>query len=489
METTLATCNLSSLEEYIPSSSNPWNKQTINHLYRRVAFGIIPNEINETLLKTPSQVVDDLIDEAVTIDPTPAPVWGYWYKDEILANDRKLSIVTQEWREQMVEDCLENNLRERLTLFWSNHFVTQYTSIIAGANVYQYYNVLQRHAIGNFRDFTREIGLSTAMLDYLNGNENSKDSPNENYARELYELFTLGVDNGYTQDDITETARALTGYNTEIDRWGPFTFDKDDFDDGEKTIFGQTGNWGYDDVIDILFDTHADKIAVFICGKLYQYFVDQIIDDAIVSELAEVFLANDFELEPVLRMLFKSQHFFDTATYGVIIKSPMDLLVSFVKEGGFTISSSFPILIRIRNAADDLGQSLFNPIDVAGWQGDKDWIASNTLINRWDTLSSYLRQAQVGDESAFQTLAISLMGGDQTANDVELISKTIIDHYLPVELLTTAVEYKEGLTIFKRNVPSNYFEDGSWNLSWDTVSDQVYDLLNYIITIPEFQLK
>ena len=167
----------------------------------------------------------------------------------------------------------------------------------------------------------------------------------------------------------------------------------------------------------------------------------------------------------------------------------MDLLVSFVKEGGFTISSSFPILIRIRNAADDLGQSLFNPIDVAGWQGDTDWIASNTLISRWDTLSGYLRQAQVGDESAFQTLAISLMGGDQTANDVELISKTIIDHYLPVELLTTAVEYKEGLAIFKRDVPSNYFEDGSWNLSWDTVADQVYDLLNYIITIPEFQLK
>ena len=238
-----------------------------------------------------------------------------------------------------------------------------------------------------------------------------------------------------------------------------------------------------------MFETHSDRIARFICGKLYQYFVDKVINEAIVNELATILTDNNFEIEPVLSTLFKSKHFFDVATYGVIIKSPMDLLISFVKEGGFTIRNTYPILIRMRNAAEDLGQSLFNPIDVAGWQGDTDWIASNTLISRWDTLGTYLRQAQLGDEIAFQRLAISLMGGDETSNDPSLISRTIINYYLPNELLADAVEYKEGLEIFKRNVPVNYFDDGSWNLSWDTVPDQVYDLLKYIVTIPEFQLK
>ena len=303
MSPSLTSCNSSSLDEYVPSNSNPWDKQKINHLYRRAAFGITPDEINTVLSTPPIEVIENLIDEAISANPTPAPEWGFWYRDEMQENGLSLSIVTQEWREQMVIDCFENNLRERLTLFWSNHFVTQYTSYIAGANTYQYYNLIQRYAIGNFKEFTREMGLSTAMLRYLNGNENTKNSPNENYARELYELFTLGVDNGYTQNDITETARALTGYNTEVVRWGPYAFDENNFDNEEKTIFNQTGNWGYDDVINILFDTHSDRIARFICGKLYQYFVDKVIDEAIVNELATIFLDNNFEIAPVLSKL------------------------------------------------------------------------------------------------------------------------------------------------------------------------------------------
>ncbi len=489
MSATTNDCNLSDLTIYAPSSDNPWNKQKINHLYRRVAFGIDPSEIERVLSLTPSQVVNGIISEAINMEPTPAPIWGYWYKDEMAANNLKLSVVTQQWRAQIVNDFFANNLRERLTLFWSNHFVVQYTSSISGAGIFQYYNLLQRHAIGNFKDFTREVGLSSAMLRYLNGNENTKDSPNENYARELYELFTLGVDNGYTQDDITETARALTGYNTEVERWGPYAFDEKNFDDGEKTIFGQTGNWGYDDVINILFDTYPLEIARFICGKLYQYFVDKVINTAIVDSLAIHFVANNFEIAAVLNLLFKSEHFFDEATYGVIIKSPFDVLVSFVKEGGLTINSGYPIDLRLRDAATNLGQSILNPIDVAGWQGDTDWIASNTLVLRWDTLNVFLRQAQVGDDTAFQRLAVFIMDGDETANDPSVISKTIIDYYLPNELPANATEYTEGLAIFKDRVPVNYFEDGSWNLTWDTVADQVLDLLYYVITIPEFQLK
>jgi len=486
------TCNTATLEVYSPSDANPWDMQKVAHLYRRADFGATPEMIKEALQKTPEQVVNQIITEASNTTTTPAPAWGYWYKTEMEANGVKNSVaINQTWKDQMTTDFLEGNLRDRLTLFWSNHFVTQSTQYVGAANAFQYYNLLQRHSIGNFKEFTAEIGLGKAMLEYLNGNENKKESPNENYARELYELFTLGVDNGYTQDDITETSRALTGYNSQPEAWGPYVFNEEDFDNNEKTIFGQTGNWGYDDVINILFEQHPDKIAIFICGKLYQYFVDHEINEIIVKELADIFLANDFEIAPVLSRLFKSEHFFDSSTFGVLIKSPIDLMIPFVKELELEYSS-FPIITRIKYASEDLGQNLLDPIDVKGWRRDTSWIASNTLIARWDYLELFLRQAWVSNKTVFQKFAVNIMGGDQASNynDPDLISKTIVDHLLPNSFTDNATEYEEALISFKRKIPENYFDDGSWNLSWeDEVIDQVYDLLLFTINLPEFQLK
>ena len=155
----------------------------------------------------------------------------------------------------------------------------------------------------------------------------TKNNPNENYARELYELFTLGEGNGYSQEDITETARALTGYNRFKTYLGVIEFNENSFDKGKKTIFGQTGNWGYKDVIDILFENKKDLIADFICTKIYRYFVSPQIDSSTVSDMAETFKQNEFELKPVLKQLFKSEHFFDPANNNVMIKSPIDMML------------------------------------------------------------------------------------------------------------------------------------------------------------------
>ena len=141
------------------------------------------------------------------------------------------------------KDLLNNGLHARLTFFWLNHFVTQYGEYRCPSYMYQYYTTLQKHAIGNFKEFVREIGLTPAMLTFLNNLENTRKRPNENYARELYELFTLGEDIGYNQSDIEETSRAMTGYNLREDRCGPISFDPTTFDNGIKTIFGRTGNW------------------------------------------------------------------------------------------------------------------------------------------------------------------------------------------------------------------------------------------------------
>ena len=214
--------------------------------------------------------------------------------------------------------------------------------------LYYYINCLQRNAIGNFRTLISEIGLTNAMLFYLDGAFNNGNNPNENYARELYELFTLGEGNGYTEEDIVETARALSGYTDRGEEGcSPVNYRADRHDNGEKTILGQTGNWDYDDVIEILFTQRSNEIANYICSKLYQFFVHPDIDDeagnarTIIEGLAATFTANNFELAPVLRQLFKSEHFFDDDAVGVIIKSPFDLYFNLIKELGLPIMTAW----------------------------------------------------------------------------------------------------------------------------------------------------
>lgn len=485
--TTLTTCNVAPITAFIPSGTKPWDEQKVNHLYRRIGFGATRAMITEALSQSPSQVVDTLVDEAVAKDPTPAPPWAFWNRQQFRNAATKPFQRRNLWKNQMVDDLFKNNLRDRMTLFWSNHFVTEDGSYNSPGYLFQYYNLLQLHAMGNFKDFTRDIGLSNAMLIYLNGRQNSKNKPNENYARELYELFTLGVDNGYTQQDIEETARALTGYNNRSELWAPITFNENRFDKGQKTIFGKRGNWGYDDVIDILFEERSDQIAQFICTKLYKYFVSPEINEDIIAQLATTFIDNNFEIAPVLRRLFKSQHFFDENTFGVLIKSPADVQISFVKELDLTINTGFELNNRIRGGCSLLGQALLSPIDVAGWQGDTSWIGSSTLAARWDLLNRYIFVAWRTNREQFRTIATNIVGTN--TNDAVQISKQIVDHFLSKELLNDT-DYAQALEIFKDQVPDNYFEDGTWVLTRSgSVPRQVYELLLFIIKIPEFQLK
>jgi len=486
MMTTNTSCNVASLAVYSPTNSNPWNRQKVNHLYRRLGFGASPEMVNNALNQNPSTLIDDLIDEAVNANPTPAPVWGYWIKDDFDATPENPFEYRRDWKNQMVSDMFQNNLRDRLTLFWSNHFVTEDNVYNSPAYLFQYYNLLQFHSLGNFKTFVTDIGLSSAMLIYLNGFQNTKNRPNENYGRELYELFTLGVDNGYTQNDIVETARALTGWNKREQRWGPITFDTNKFDNQTKTIFDQEGNWEYSDVINILFEQRTTQIAQFICNKLYRYFISPIVNEDIVNQLSQTFLDNNFEIAPVLRQLFKSEHFFDEKSQGVLIKSPVDVQINFFKDLDFELPADFEFNNKLRGGCEELGQNLLRPVDVAGWQGDRDWIDSSTLTIRWDRINWYLWRAWRHNEEQFRTLAKGIVKGN--SNDVELVSRSIVDNFLTKEL-TSSTEYSQALEIFKDQVPQNYFDDGIWDLDWPVVPTQVYKLLRFLITIPEFQLK
>ena len=381
-------CNTSTLAPY----TTPLDKYRAAHLYRRLGFSASVQSINDAVGADASTLVNSLINEAVTMAPTPAPVWADWNNSNYPADDDLARQVkraqAEEWRISYTNGLLNNNLRERLSFFWSNHFVTELDVYDCNSFLYYYVNCLQRNAIGNFRTFVSEIGLTSAMLYYLDGVYNNGNNPNENYARELYELFSLGEGNGYTEEDIIETAKALTGY-VERGEIGcePVLFDPTRFDAGPKTILGQTGNWGYDDVINILFQERPNEIAGFICEKLYEYFVHpDSSDDAgnaqmIISEMANTFVASNFEIAPVLAQLFSSEHFFDDEAIGVIIKSPFDIYLNLINETNFAYDNG--TLLNVIDTSRLLGQELFDPVDVAGWQRNRTWINTNFMIGRW----------------------------------------------------------------------------------------------------------
>lgn len=480
-------CNTSSLNSYIPSASKPWDMKRANHVYRRLAFGADLKELNKALAMEPQVLINSLVDNAKVLPVTDAPDWANKTRQDYIDEGKDFGEENgnnkREWRVQGVNDLLSDDLRGRLTLFWHNHFVTELGVYSCSNYLYNYYNILQTHALGNFKDFVRAIGISDAMLIYLNGFENTANEPNENYARELYELFTLGVDNGYTQADIVETSKALTGYNRKTDGFcSPIYFNNNTFNSDPKTIFGKTGNWDYDDVIDILFEEKAPLIAKFICTKIYKYFVSPVINESIIDDLASVFVI-DFEISTVLKRLFKSEHFFDDEAIGTIIKSPYDVTHNYMKVTNFTIKEENKITVYSLNRI--AGQELFNPVDVAGWQGDRDWINSSTLGGRWQGLEFFIQHTWRNYREELRDFAID---SSSSSNDPAIVTKSIIDRFVPKEL-HTQTDYDIATDIFKGDIPQNYYDDGIWNLNWDEVPSQVVLLLLHVTKIPEFQLK
>jgi uncharacterized protein (DUF1800 family) len=494
----LINCNTSSLAP----QTTPLTQQQVAHLYRRLGFSASVETINAQTGQTAGPLIDTLINEALGLAPIPAPEWANWNDSNYPADGDAARALRRAQRDELAlayaNSMITNNLRDRLSFFWSNHFVTELGIYECNAFLYEYLNCLQRNAIGNFRTFISEIGLTSAMLYYLDGARNNGNNPNENYARELYELFSLGEGNGYTEEDIIETARALTGYvergelGCELVR-----FRADRFDAGTKTILGQTGTWGYDDVITVLFDQRPQEIAEFICRKLYEFFVHPDSRDEannaqnIIDGMAATFVANNFELAPVLSQLFKSQHFFDEEAIGVIIKSPYDFYFNILKESSFSYNDT--TLASFINYAGLLSQEMFNPIDVAGWQRDRSWINTNFMIGRWLTIESIMEEMYAEDNEQFRDFGLSITGDDgMTSNNPDVIARPIIDFVLPKGLLNES-EYEKAFAIFRADVDPSYYEGGddeSWTLmTWAQAPFQVQLLLQYLVRQPEFQLK
>ena len=487
-------CTTGSIAPYIPSAEAPWDRRRIQHLYSRLGYGANTDQIDQAMLKLPSQLVNELVEAALNADPIAAPPWAYWTRDDYAEDQEDFFVQQAEFRvsfgNDWIQDMLSNPLRAKMTFFWHNHFVTQIDKYLITSWMYQYYRVLEQHAFGNFKAFVSEIGKNEAMLVYLDGVLNAynplepDNPPNENYARELFELFTLGENNGYTQQDITEAAKALTGYNGYTDLGGPINFVPALHNPRRKTIFGQEDFWGYQDVVDLLFSERGDLVAEYICSKLYRYFVSPTIDEDIVSEMCATFKQNDFEIAPVLRQLFLSEHFFDDAVIGNVIKSPFELLVGFMSQ--MQLGFSEEIGTQILYLCSQLKQTVFSPPNVAGWPGDRVWIDSTTLTTRWQVLRFYIFYVYDDTPDTYRVFGKKLAGTIQ--NDPDHISRQIVDFFIPTGLQSDD-DYEKATIVFKANIPQNYFDDMSWNLDWDEASAQVGLLIDHIIRLPEFQMS
>jgi len=272
------------------------------------------------------------------------------------------------WINEMVNS--DAQLREKMSFFWHGHFACRNLNIFFQQELL---HVIRRNALGNFRDLLHDVSKTGAMLNFLNNNQNRKDHPNENFAREVMELFTMGRGN-YTEHDVKEAARAFTGWGANAK--GEFVFRKFQHDDASKTVLGKTGNFDGDEVLEILLDQR--QTAKFISQKIYRFFVNDSIDAQRVDWLAGRFYESDYDIGRLMEDIFTSDWFYDERNIGCKIKSPVELLVGIQRMLPMKLENEEALLLLQRL----LGQILFYPPNVAGWPGGKTWIDSSTLMMR-----------------------------------------------------------------------------------------------------------
>jgi uncharacterized protein (DUF1800 family) len=394
-----------------------WNEDAARHLLSRATFGGTPEEARRLAAMHLEKAVDSLLDEAAAASPPERPEWvrdvwineGRQWSDmshdenrivhlrDITRNQTELNDLRAWWLEQMIST--KAPLRENLTLFWHGHFTSATSKVANFAQAfYQQNETFRRCALGNFREFLKAVTLDPAMMAYLDTERSNKAHPSENYARELLELFTLGV-GSYTEKDVQEIARALTGWTLDappgsvkvnrptlpeylqiasITRDGMVpTFVAAQHDDGDKTVFGKTGRFGVDEVLDLIVRQPA--CGRYVAGQLIAYFGANDPQGRLRERMAATFRDSHYEIRPVLKVLLTSPEFYDPAIRGAKIKGPVRLLVGACR-GLRLIGAATPSLAQLTAAS---GQELFNPPSVKGWPAGNAWISASTLPWRY----------------------------------------------------------------------------------------------------------
>ncbi len=402
-----------------------WGTAQVVHLLKRTMFGAVPADVRHFEGMTMDAAVEELLQTNVNIpappvnnyntggytDPTgvaPGAPWVTAPEGDNMLDDKRRFSYKAWWTGVMLNQ--ERNMHEKLVLFWHNHFATETYTIKDARFMYAHNVMLRQNAMGNFKALTKAVTLDPGMLVYLNGYLNEKTAADENYARELMELFTCGKgpDSQYTELDVRAAARVLTGYRVDkVNIKSYFDPTKHDINNKQfsswfsnKVITGKTGDMGtteLDDLLNIIF--LQQEVAKFICRKFYQFFIYYEIDAAteanVITPLADVFRSNNYEVKALLRALFKSEHFYDPLNMSCLIKSPVDFTVGLCREYGvqFAPASDYAKAYAqwraLQAAASSQQQNIGDPPSVSGWdayhlapQFHELWINTDTLPKR-----------------------------------------------------------------------------------------------------------
>lgn len=346
----------------------------IAHLLRRTEFVARPERVTALAAMTLEAAVDDVLDISRNGSPT-VPSDLTWHDPE---NSWEQYVRAVDWWIGSMAGR-PRPLQEKMTLFWHGHFTSSWWDGIGRTDHMMSQNQLYRsQALGNFRALTQAMAVQPAMLVYLNNAVNDKDAPNLNFARELMELFTLGVGN-YTEADVVAAARAWTGHNADWPAY-QYRFHPERHDDGMKTFFGTTRNWDGPQIIDeILRDNPAKKqvAARFMTRKLWEFFAGPAITDPVLDALSGVFLASDLDVRTLMRALLLRPEFYGTSVKQGLVRTPVDWMVALCVHTGLT-----PDELGASWMGERMGQSLFNPPNVAGWKSNAAWLNTSALDGR-----------------------------------------------------------------------------------------------------------
>lgn len=356
----------------------------IQHLYWRARLGITPDDLQSAehkhlkrlIVKTmhggekkPALVTVPEVNEMQKINPSQLKDMS---KDDKRAlqkmNEEGIRNLNLAWMQEIIGT--DHPLLEKMSLFWHGHFACRVGNVNHNQQLLQ---VIRDNALGNFGDLLMGVSKNAAMLQFLNNQQNRKQHPNENFAREVMELFTMGRGN-YTEDDIKEGARAFTGWG--FDYTGQFKFRPNLHDYGNKVFLGKTGQFDGDDVLNIILENKAT--AYHITQKLYRFFVNDEPDDQYIKPLADQFYQSNYDLRSLMERMISADWFYEQANVGAIIKSPVELMAGMLRTIPATFQNDQSLLLFQRV----LGQVLFYPPNVAGWPGGKTWIDSSTLMFR-----------------------------------------------------------------------------------------------------------
>lgn len=406
----------------VDPSARELTRDDARYLLTRTGYAPDARELAPFVGLTRAQAVDRLLAQARRTAVTPAPAWAHdpplfgpavknMTADERRAlnerRNRMAASLSAWWAQEMA--TTPSPLTERMTMFWHNHFVSSDDKVREPTVLYRQNVLLRANALGNFGAMLHEVSKDPAMLIYLDGDGNRKGRPNENFAREVMELFTLG-EGHYTEQDVREAARAYTGWS--IDRttmtyvWHPNVHDT-----GEKTVLGRTGDFDGDQVLDILLA--RPETATFVVGKLWREFVSPVPDTVQLERVANAFRASGYDIRVAMRALLLTPTFWDMRVRGTLVKSPSEFVTDTVRE--FDIGYDDPQLLAQQMRV--LGQDLFRPPNVKGWPGGDAWIDSTTLLARKQFVERMFRATE--GANAGGPSSMSSMSSRQTYGGVQ----------------------------------------------------------------------